>query len=156
MYTINLQFPVSFPMKGNEKNSFINDIIQQFDQIQYESSFTIIDTYYKSRKSFEDPNTFEILLNYVAKLGPLLTLVVSLIKEFQKKYQNSLKIFIKRKDGLYVELKEGMTEEDVLKQFEKNSTANYKKGTVIDVYMSNKSKDNISNVLGSSNDFRDL
>ena len=140
-------------MKGNEKNSFINYIIQQIDHIQHESSFTILDTYYKSRKSFEDPNTFEILFNYGTKIAALIPVIISLIKEFKKKYQNSPRIFIKRQDGLYVELKEGMTEEDVLKQFEKNSKPNYKKGTVIDVYISNKSKDNIQQIKKSSGIF---
>lgn len=114
--TLHLLLPVSTPMKDQQKRDFIRTNIDFLTS--HGVSARVVDSYYVSRKSEGGPQTYEMILRIASTLASIVSACLNINREL-KKANNEAKILVKRKDGLYAEIREGMNQDDVLEALTK-------------------------------------
>lgn len=132
-YEVHLEFQVNNPLKAKDEESFMTSILRELNERDTGGLF-LKDCYYVTRKSFEGPHTLDIIIQTGANIATIIGTIIALRHEF-KKFNSTPKVFVKRKDGLYAEVREGMNEEEVQKLFSNPSEpGDFNEGQIVDVY----------------------
>ena len=133
-YQLHFRFPINSPMKANDKKAFIEYLMKNFSNSP-SANQEILDSYYVDSKSEGDGHYFELIIQVITNISTIIGTSFAISKRF-KKLNNKPSIFVKRNDGLYAEITDGMNEEEVLKELSKNKKEpNYSVGQVVDVYL---------------------
>ncbi len=106
-YELYLEVDVPTPYKRHQKEQAINELINQLLSNGCTSAI-IKDSYYIDRKSAEAAHSFVLILKIVAPIVAI-TASVLVIKRELKKAKNGGTVFLKDKDGKYVQINENMT-----------------------------------------------
>jgi len=115
-FQIKIEIPVNSPLKSDQRNNLLGDfsqIIGQNDGVINSQNYE-----YVEKRSFEIPL---ILIASFATSASILSIINSVlgISKNLGPTQNKGEVFVKREDGSYVKVEEGMTADELKKQLEK-------------------------------------
>lgn len=114
-FEITIRAPVDAPLKANVKEQLVGDMLDALKRQGAEES-RVADFYYTDMRS---EGGGEILIAVIKAVAPLLSLAASSLSLYKttSQWNKKSKLMIKRNDGSFVEITDGMTEQDVLDAF---------------------------------------
>ncbi len=106
---LRLEIPVNQPLKLNDKQEFLQSVINQF-KAGGVTEVKLQDSYYADHKAAEIPPALVIILQITASVSTIIASSFAIMRMMK-----TASVSVKRKDGSYVKVKDGMTDDDVLK-----------------------------------------
>lgn len=115
-YKIKIEIPLSSPLKSDQKNALFKELTRIMEQ-----NGTTIDSQnseYVEKRAFEIPLILILSLGASASILSIINSVLGISKNLGKN-QNKGEVFVKRSDGNYVKVEDGIDADVLKKQLEK-------------------------------------